>query len=230
MMRPLAFLAGALIAAGAPVAVLAATAETAPTRDWSKRVEATAEGGFRMGNPDAPLKLVEFLSLTCGHCADFADEAMPRVKEKVREGRVSVEYRNYVLNHYDIAAAILSRCAAPANYFALTEAFLAEQGVWAEKIDALTPAQRAEVEVPPTPATMKRIAELLGLKAIAARHGVTRASADACLADPRRIQQLLAMGNAAEQLGIDGTPSFMLNGTVIGSQNWHSLEPVLGQP
>jgi protein-disulfide isomerase len=229
MMRRLALLAGALIVA-APIAASAAAAEVAPARDWSKSVVATAEGGYRMGNPNAPFKLVEFLSLTCGHCADFADEAMPRVKEKVREGRVSVEYRNYVLNHYDIAAAILSRCAAPANYFALTEAFLAEQGVWAEKIDALTPAQRAEVEVPPTPATMKRIAELLGLKAIAARHGVTRASADACLADPRRIQQLLAMGNAAEQLGIDGTPSFMLNGTVIGSQNWHSLEPVLGQP
>jgi protein-disulfide isomerase len=228
-MRRLALLVGALLVA-APLAVPAAAADTAPASDWSKRVEATAEGGYRMGNPDAPLKLVEFLSLTCGHCADFAGEAMPRVKEKVREGRVSVEYRNYVLNHYDVAAAILSRCAAPANYFALTEAYLAEQTKWAAKIDALTPAQRAQVEVTPTPASVRRTADLLGLKTIAARHGVTPARANACLSDPAGIKQLMAMGEAASRQGIDGTPSFMLNGVVIGAQDWSSLEPVLGQP
>lgn len=226
-MRRLALLAGVVMLA-APVAVPAAAAETAPARDWSKSVVATAEGGYRMGRPDAPLKLVEFLSLTCGHCADFAEQAMPKVKEKVRAGQVSVEYRNYVLNHYDVAAAVLSRCAAPANYFALTEAYLAEQGSWGAKIDALTPAQRAQVEVTPTPASVRRIADLLGLKAIAARHGVTAARANACLADPTRIKQLLAMGNAASQLGIDGTPAFILNGTVVGPQNWNLLDPVLG--
>jgi protein-disulfide isomerase len=230
MIRRLALVAGALVTAGFAVAAPAMSAVAAPARDWSTRVEATAEGGYRMGNPDAPLKLVEFLSLTCGHCADFASEGMPRVKEKVRQGQVSVEYRNFVLNHYDVAAAILSRCASPANYFALTEAYLAEQSSWAARIDALTPEQRAEVEVAPTPASVKRTAELLGLKQIAARHGVTAAAADACLADPARIAQLLAMGGAAEQLGVDGTPTFMLNGTLIGSQNWSSLEPVLGQP
>jgi protein-disulfide isomerase len=230
MTRRLALLAGALVTAGIAIAAPATPAVAAPARDWSTRVEATAEGGYRMGNPDAPLQLVEFLSLTCGHCAAFASEDLPRVKEKVRQGRVSIEYRNYVLNHYDIAAAILSRCAAPSRYFALTEAYLAEQPGWAARIDALTPEQRAEVEVEPTPATVRRTAELLGLKEIAARHGVTGAAADACLADPARLDQLLAMGTAAEELGVDGTPTFMLNGTLIGSQNWDSLEPVLGQP
>jgi len=222
-MRIAALLSGALLALAAPAAA-------SPAKDWSARVEATAEGGYRMGNPDAPLKLVEFLSLTCGHCADFANEAMPRVKEKVRAGRVSVEYRNHVLNHYDLAAGVVSRCAAPAHYFALTEAYLAEQDSWAARIDTLTPAQKAEIEVEPTPATVRRTAELLGLKEIAGRHGVTPAAADACLADPARIRQLLVMGDAAEQLGVEGTPTFMLNGTLIGPPNWSSLEPVLGQP
>jgi hypothetical protein len=230
MMRRLLLAAGALVMAAAPAAALAAGAVSAPARDWSARIEATAEGGYRMGNPDAPLKLVEFLSLTCGHCADFASEAMPRVKEKVREGKVSVEYRNYILDHYDVAAAILSRCAPPSRYFALTEAFLAEQPSWSARIDALTPAQRAQVEVDPTPASVRRTADLLGLKAIAARHGVTTARANACLADPARIRELFVIGKAASDLGVDGTPSFMLNGTLIGTQNWNSLEPVLGQP
>jgi protein-disulfide isomerase len=229
MRRP-ALLALALAAAGITVAAPVTAVAAAPARDWSTRIEATPEGGYRMGNPAAPLRLVEFLSLTCGACADFAAHDMPRVKEKVRQGRVSIEYRNFVLNNYDIAAAILSRCARPAKYFALTEAYLAEQPRWEPKIDSLTPAQRAQVEVAPTPATVRRIADLLGLKAIAARHGVTNAAANACLADPARLNRVLAMGQAAERLGIDGTPTFMLNGTVIGSQNWSSLEPVLGQP
>jgi len=230
MIRGGFLLLAGLLGAAVPAVIAAAPSAPAAPVDWSARVQATAEGGYRMGNPDAPLKLVEFLSLTCSHCADFANEAMPRVKDKVRSGQVSVEYRNYVLNHYDLAAGVLSRCATPAKYFALTEAYLAQQDSWAAKIDALTPAQRAEVEVAPTPASMRRIAELLGLKAIAARHGVTPAAANACLADPKRIRQLLAMGGAAEQLGVEGTPTFMLNGTLIGPQNWSSLEPVLGQP
>lgn len=234
MMRRLLLAAGTMVMAAAPAAAPAtgpsAGTASAPARDWSARVEATAEGGYRMGNPEAPLKLVEFLSLTCGHCADFAVEAMPRVKEKVREGKVSVEYRNYILNHYDVAAAVLSRCAPPSRYFALTEAYLAEQNSWATKIDALTPAQRAEVEVRPTPASVRRTADLLGLKEIAARHGVTARAANACLADSARIDQLMTMGEAADQLGVDGTPSFILNGTLIGPQTWSSLAPMLGQP
>ena len=229
-MRRLALLAVALLAPAAPAAAPAKNAVPAAPTDWSARVQMTAEGGYRMGNPQAPVQLVEFLSLTCGHCAAFAGEALPQLKEQVRSGRVSVEYRNYVLNHYDVAAAILSRCASPANYFALTEAYLAEQPGWANRIDALTPAQRARIEVDPTPASVRLTAELLGLKDIAARHGVTPAAADACLADPARIEQLLAMSESAGQLGVDGTPTFMLNGTLIGSQNWSSLEPVLGQP
>jgi protein-disulfide isomerase len=213
----------------APAAV-AAPAAPAQASDWSQRVEKTAEGGYRVGNPDAPVKLVEFLSLTCGHCAAFAAEAMPALHEQVRAGRVNVEYRNYVLNHYDLAAAVLSRCAAPRNYFNLTNALLEQQEVWAGRVDALTDAQRAEIEVRPTAATLRRTVELLGLDEIAKAHGVTPARARLCLSDAAALDQLLAMGQAAEQLGVEGTPTFMLNGKVIGPHDWASLQPLLGQP
>ena len=62
-----AFLALGLLAA----APAAAQAPAVANVDWSQRVATTPEGGFRMGNPDAPVKLVEFLSLTCSHCATF---------------------------------------------------------------------------------------------------------------------------------------------------------------
>ena len=69
-----------------------------------------------MGNPDAPVKLVEYGSLTCPHCADFAaaGDASRWSRNYVRSGRVSFEYRNFVLNGIDVAATLLARCAAPA--------------------------------------------------------------------------------------------------------------------
>ncbi len=78
----------------------------------------TPEGGFRMGNPAASVKLIEYFSTTCPHCAHFAAEGTPvLVRNYVRTGRVSLEYRNYVLNGLDVAASFISRCAAPRGLF-----------------------------------------------------------------------------------------------------------------
>lgn len=232
MMRRFLGAAALLLGSAAPVAAaVAPDAAVAPATDWSKRVEKTAEGGYRLGNPDAPVKLVEFLSLTCGHCSAFAEEARPHLREQIRAGRLSVEYRNYVLNHYDIAAAVLSRCAPPSRYFALTDAFLAQQDSWMAGIEKLTAAQRAEIEVErPTPATVRRTAQLLGLAKITAQHGVPAAKARACLGNAKNVEQLMAMNSSAEQLGIDSTPSFVLNGQVLGPQNWAMIQPLLEQP
>lgn len=221
-----AFLALGLLAA----APAAAQAPAAPAVDWSQRVARTPEGGFRMGNPDAPLKLVEFLSLTCSHCATFSAEATPSLVEHVRSGRVSVEYRNYVLNHYDLAASVLSRCAAPSDYFALTTDLLAQQDTWAGRADALTAAQKAEIEVRPTPQSVARTAELIGLKQIAAAHGITPTEANRCLASADGLSQVMAMRDAADRLGVEGTPTFMLNGQLLGPANWAMIQPLLSAP
>ena len=219
----LAGLAGASVpAAGAP-----AVAAVPASPDWTQQVEVTEEGGYRMGNPDAPLKLVEFLSTTCGHCADFAEAAMPALREQVRAGRISIEYRNYVLNHYDVAAAMLSRCAPTSRYFELTDALLARQDEWVGKAERLTPAQRARIEVQPTRDSVALTWDLLGLTPIAGAYGIT---ASTCLADNRRLAQLFGMAEAAERLGVQGTPTFMLNGRVIGAHDWSTLQPYLGQP
>lgn len=222
-----AFVAIGLLAA-APAVAQAPDVSAIPV-DWTRQAATTPEGGFRLGNPDAPLKLVEFLSLTCSHCATFAAEAMPELLEQIRSGRVSVEYRNYVLNHYDLAAAVLSRCAAPNDYFAMTTHLFARQDVWAGRADALTPAQRAEVEVRPTPQSVARTAELIGLKQIAADHGITPAEATRCLASADGLNQVMAMRDAADRLGVDGTPTFMLNGRMIGGANWAMIQPLLAE-
>ena len=80
-----------------PTSAAALAKATAPAgKAWSDVVEVTTDGGYRMGNPDAPIKLVEYGSLSCPHCAHLAEESFnPLVNDFVRSGRVSFEYRSF---------------------------------------------------------------------------------------------------------------------------------------
>jgi protein-disulfide isomerase len=201
-------------------------------RDWTRTIAMTPDGGYRMGNPAAPVKVVEYLSLTCGRCAEFSAQGAPQLKERyVRTGRVSIEYRNYVLNGLDLAAAVLSRCAAPGRYFALTEQLLANQAEWVGRYQAISAADRQALTSLPPGQVLARIATLSGIDRIAAAHGVTPAAAQACFASAPRLQRLEGMRRAADQLGVSGTPSFTINGRPAGhAHNWAELEPLLRPP
>lgn len=219
----LSALALAIPAAFAPVA-----AQAQAQRDWSRLVATTPEGGYRMGNPDAPVKVVEFISLTCPHCAAFATDGMQQLIQRyVRTGRVSLELRNFVLNGVDLAAATLSRCTTPQNYFALNHAILAAQPQWSARIQALPPDQYRQMSELPRPQALAQIASVSGLDAIAARHGVSAQRAASCFADDARLSQLATIGQAAAQLGVTGTPSFLINGQLVAAGDWAELEPLL---
>ena len=115
----------AIIASAHPSAAPAAPAANArpAARDWSHTVVATAEGGFRMGNPAAKVKLVEYGSLTCGHCANFARAGVASlVGTYVRSGKVSYEYRNFILNGLDVAASLVARCGGASRFFPIAAA------------------------------------------------------------------------------------------------------------
>jgi protein-disulfide isomerase len=227
-----------LLIAALAAAALALPAGVAPAqprqgqaqRDWTRTVVATPEGGYRMGNPAARVKLVEYLSLTCPHCADFARAAAPGlIRNHVRSGRVSLEYRNFVLNAYDLAASFLSRCAAPQDYFALNHAILADQARWMGRVDALTDAQRGELQGLRPIQGMQRIVAWTGLDAIAARHGINAGQARACLSDQAALDRIIELREAGTRLGVAGTPSFAINGRLAeGVYDWASLEPLLG--
>jgi protein-disulfide isomerase len=222
-------LAAGLVLAAFPAADANAQRARAPAaRDWTATAVRTPEGGFRIGNPNAPVKLVEYLSLTCPHCAEFAHQGSERLLQLyVRPGRVSVEYRNYVLNGYDLAAAFLSRCAAPRAYFAMSHELLGTQPRWMGRMQALTDAQRAELRaLAPLPA-MQRIVAMLGLEAVAARHGITPARQRTCLASQAGLDQIGTMHQAAEALGVHGTPTFFINGEMVQANTWAGIEPLL---
>lgn len=198
--------------------------------DWSRTVVATPEGGFRMGNPNAKVKLVEYGSLACPHCRHFEETGFkPLVQAYVRTGRVSYEFRNFLLNAPDISISLLAHCAGPARFFPMSEMIFATQPQWQAKIAAITDEQRGEIEKLSDAQRIVRLAEIAGFPQIAARFGVMPARAHQCLADPKGVERLLNITKKAADAGITHTPTFLINGKVSDSATWEQLEPELKQ-
>jgi protein-disulfide isomerase len=225
-------LAIALLACAAlPVAPAAAAGQSAkahPTRDWARTVAGTPEGGFRMGNPAARVKLVEYGSLACPHCRHFEETGYkPLVQGYVRSGRVSYEFRNLLLNAPDISVSLLAHCAGPPNFFPMAQVVYASQPQWFEKITAISGAAAAEMDKMSDQQRFAHLADIAGFTGIAARIGVTPAKARQCLADPKGLERLLNGTKAAEDAGIVHTPTFLINGKVADAATWEQLEPQL---
>ena len=220
-----AFAAVAGLALAPGPAAAKAPAKAAAARDWSRTVAVTPDGGFRMGNPAARVKLVEYGSLACPHCRHFAETGYkPLVQNYVRTGKVSYEFRNFVLNGPDLAASVLTRCAGTAKFFAMTDAVFDAQPQWL--------AKAAEAELPDDLTDQQRVARFAqagGLTGIAARFGVTPARARQCLADPKATARLVAMAKTAIDNGLKGTPTFFINGKQTDARTWEDLEPLIRQ-
>jgi protein-disulfide isomerase len=219
-----AALGGAASVADAQARKAAPAAKAAPS-DWTRVVSITPEGGFRMGNPNAAVKVVEYGSLTCPHCAEFSEAAKAPLAAQVRTGKMSFEFRNLVLNGVDLTAALLARCAGPANFFRLTDSLFASQKQWTGKIGAMTQAQRDQMQALPDNQKFGRLAAIAGLMPLAAQAGVPAQKASACLADKSGVDRLLQMAQAAQALGVNGTPTFFVNGAKVHAHDWAELLP-----
>lgn len=205
-------------------------AKPAPARDWSRTVVATPEGGFRMGNPAARVKLVEYGSLACPHCRHFEETGYkPLVAKYVRTGRVSYEFRNLLLNAADISISLLAHCAGPAKFFPMSEVVYAAQPQWETKVTSLSDEDKAAIEKMTDQQRILRMADVAGFRPIAARFGLTPAQTNQCLADPKGLARLVSVTEKAEKIGVDHTPTFIINGKVTDAALWDDLEPQLGK-
>ncbi|MEG8038961.1 thioredoxin domain-containing protein [Sphingomonas sp. LR60] len=104
------------------LAAVALTAATAP-RPWTAVATPVASGSYLIGNPKARVKLVEYVSYTCPHCAHFTQESDATLGAMVRSGSTSVELRNQVHDGIDLAAATLARCSGAAAFPRVHAAF-----------------------------------------------------------------------------------------------------------
>ena len=206
-------------------------AVTAPASgDWSEAVAPTAAGGFVMGSPDAKVKLVEYGSLTCPHCSEFEKVgAKPLIDNYVRSGKVSWEFRNFVRDPYDLAASLVSRCNGAKSFFGLTRALYSSQKDWVGKLQTIPQAQMEALQAMPPAQQFSAIGKMTGFPQFAAQRGVPAAKAEACLADTKQVDRLVQMNSdAVSQYNIPGTPSFLINGTLLpDTATWETLEPKL---
>ena len=208
------------------------TVERPTSGDWSEVVNATDEGGFVMGNPNAEVKLVEFGSMTCPHCATFDQEGVPQLVDKyVKTGNVSFEFRNFVRDPYDITAALIARCNGAKTFFPLTSAIFEDQAEWTGKLQQVPEEQMQALQTMPPEQQFSTIAKWTGLQQFAAMRGVPTAKSSQCLADQDAITKLVQMNSdATSQYNIAGTPSFLINGELVeNATRWQDLEPKIRQ-
>jgi protein-disulfide isomerase len=198
--------------------------------DWANTIAATPEGGILIGNPAAPIKLVEFASYTCGHCKAFHEKGVPALKAKyIANGTVSLEQRSFVRNGPDFSASLLVACQAPRPALAFVDKLFAEQDKWSQPFADMSAADTQAINAVPAAQQPAKMAQLGKLDQWADTRGVPLAKGAACLADKAAQDRLIASRNEAmTRYKLEGTPLFVINGTTVaGTYDWAALEPRL---
>lgn len=197
-------------------------------QEWTDVVQVTDSDGYLLGNPDAPLKLVEYGSLTCGACANFAQTGADELKEQyVSTGVVSFELRNQVHNAFDLTLAALARCSAPESFHPLADQ------VWKNFPQVMGEMQGAQAQLAnlgdiPEDQRFVAIADAAGFLDFFAARGISRDQAASCLADSESVLAISERSTQqSDELGVTATPTFILNGRVLDERTWPELETVL---
>ena len=195
--------------------------------DHRRTVVATPEGGFRMGAAGAPTRLVEYVSLTCGHCATFQVAGADALKARyVASGQVSFEVRNMVLSAPDLAATLVARCDGPRAFFARSDALLKRQQEWMEPFIAIPPRRSAAISRLPEGQRLLATARAGRLDAFAAKLGVAPKRFAGCFANAK-VNAVLKLREEADRRGVQGTPTFFINDRDAGTNVWAGIEPLL---
>ncbi len=217
--------AGTGAPSGDPVASVSAPAGSS----WTETVAKTQDGGFVMGNPNAPIKLVEYGSRTCPTCARFDSEGMePLKKNFISTGKVSYEFRDYpVHGALDLAPSLLGTCVEPSAFFPMLDQMMANQQTFLDKTGDLPQQQLQAVESQPGKvATI--IAKGLGYLDFVKARGLSEPQAIACLQDEARIKALSDSAEKANnEFQVSGTPTFILNGNKIDANSYQGVSEAL---
>jgi len=175
--------------------VLPAPAQAAAPRQLladAQTVLALTKDDRILGNPDAPITIVEYASLTCPHCAHFTNEVLPELKKKwIDTGKAKLVLRDYPLDEPALRAAMIARCAPPDRFYAYTDMFFGAQEKWVTARDY-----------------RDALARLVKLG------GMSREEFDNCLKNTA-LENKIVEGRlvASKELDVNSTPTFFINGT-----------------
>jgi protein-disulfide isomerase len=162
-----------------------------------------------MGDPNAPVTLVEYAMFTCPHCAAFNRDVFPQIKANfIDTGKVQLVFREVYFNKPSLWAAMLARCAPEERYFGIVDVLFERQEEWAGQTD---------------PQAM-----LAELYSIGRQAGLTDAEMDACMQDREMAEALVAeyQTNAAAD-AVEATPTFLIDGEKVGNMSYEEFEAAL---
>jgi protein-disulfide isomerase len=170
-----------------------ALAENVPVADLMKP---DALPDLAMGDPKAPVTMIEYASMTCPHCAHFQEVTFPEIKKRyIDTGKVRYILRDFPLDNLAGAAFVLAHCAAKddaGKYYSMVETLFSQQRQWA-----------VEKPVPP-------------LMAIAKQAGLSEQDFNACLTNQKAWDAMESVRQRAmKQFKVESTPTFFINGTQV---------------
>jgi protein-disulfide isomerase len=162
-----------------------------------------------VGAKDAPVTMVEYLSFTCSHCADFANEVYPDLKQDyIDTGKVQMVFREIYTHKAGLWASMVARCEGGRAFEPIAKDIFKEFGSWSKKQD------------------FSDIRD--SFKAIGQQNGLDRDEVESCLADEIEANALVArshvLGSAQD---IHGTPTFVIDGEVVRNQPYKDLKLIL---
>lgn len=197
-------------------------------QDWRTTITRT-EDGFMMGNPNAPIKLVEYGSRSCPHCAKFDAEGLPQLRDKyVASGKVSYEFRDYAVHGpIDVPAIILGRCGESSTWFPLLDQMMRNQNSFLDRMGSIDQAKLTPIQNDPVKLSTA-LAEDLGYLDFVRQRGLPEAKARACLTNQAEYDAIVKTITKANALPIPGTPTFLINDRKLDNVGeWEQLEPKL---
>jgi protein-disulfide isomerase len=196
--------------------------------DWTQTVARSAEG-YVMGNPNAPVKLVEYASITCPHCKEFAEQSGARLRQYIQTGQVSWEYRPFMIFPTDPGIFMLLGCQGPQAFFTLSDQLYHDQPQWSGRIQALPQAQLEQVrQMAPTQAAAF-LTQAAGVDQFFRQRGMPEAQVTQCLANQGELERLDAIrARASREEQVTGTPTFLINDElVVGADTWPEVEAAI---
>lgn len=146
------------------------------------------------GAEGAKVTMIEYMSMTCSHCAHFDVETLPKLRAKyIDTGKLRFIIREFPLDPLAAAAFMLARNAPGGRYFDVVNFLFKTQNDWAFVPDPVT-----------------------ALRNEAKQFGYSPATFDATLSDQKLLDGINAMRErGAKEFGVDATPTFFINGTLL---------------
>lgn len=186
-----------------------ASMNSAQAQTDSATVDTSGVIDMALGDPEAPVTIVEYSSFTCPHCATFNQGVFRQIEEEyIDTGEVHYIKREVYFDAYGLWAALVARCDGPERYHGVVEMLYQNQREWAGSSDGGVVAEN--------------------LRRIGRRAGMDNDQLDACLADRDKATALMEVYRAnAEEYGIRSTPSFVINGQTFGNMSFADFEAAI---